>query len=122
MWKRRRVLTACAAVFVLSPAGPAFGQEQTPQDVPVEIDFEACPPAQERVYVAFGSTTYQIVGPSRQGCVMLYGGEVENRTWDGFLSKTCVVPATIGRRAFARTKYGLDLSAIGPYCIDTPRP
>lgn len=91
------------------------------RDVPVEIDFAACEPKQERVYVAFGSTTYQIVGPSQHGCVMLYGGEVENRTWDGYLDTICVIPVKVGRRAFPKTAEGLDLSAIEPYCTDTPR-
>ena len=90
--------------------------------MPVEIDFDACEPKEQRVYVAFGSTTYQIVGPSRQGCVVLYGGEVENRTWDGFLDKTCVVPMSLGRRSFTKTKTGVDFSAIDQYCTETPRP
>lgn len=92
------------------------------RDVPVEIDVAACEPKQERVYVAFGSTTYQIVGPSRQGCVLLYGGEVENPSWDGFLNKTCVVPTSLGRYSFTKTKTGVDFSAIEKYCTETPRP
>jgi len=86
------------------------------------IDFAACEPKQERVYVPFGSTTYQIVGPSQHGCVMLYGGEVENPSWDGFLDKTCVVPTSLGRHAFAKIKTGVDFSAIERECTETPRP
>ena len=74
------------------------------------------------MYVAFGSATYQIVGLSRHGCVVLYGGEVENRTWDGFLDKTCVVPTRLGRLTFLKTQTGVDFSAIDAYCADTPKP
>ncbi|MBI4004435.1 MAG: hypothetical protein HY353_05375, partial [Candidatus Omnitrophica bacterium] len=113
---------AVCAVLTLAAATGVVGQEIDDRNEPVEIDFAACEPKQERVYVAFGSTTYQIVGPSRQGCVMLYGGEVENRTWDGFLNKTCVVPTSPGRLAFPKTKTGVDFSAIEEYCTETPRP
>jgi hypothetical protein len=97
--------------------------ETAPAQVPhVEIDFETCAPVSERVYLPFGSTTYQLVGHTPQGCVMLYGSEVEDRTWDGFLNRMCVVPKHVGRRAFEPAKDGVDLSSIESYCTETPRP
>ena len=115
---KNKIVPMMLACVGLAFVAAASAQPIDDRDQPVEIDFAACEPKQERVYVAFGSTTYEIVGPSRQGCVMLYGGEVENRTWDGFLDRICVVPSTVGRPAFPRTAEGLDLSGIEQYCTD----
>ena len=117
-----RAVCACLASCILVAATGVVGQEIDDRNEPVEIDFKACAPTSERVYVAFGSTTYQIVGPSQQGCVMLYGGEVENPSWKGTLDHLCVVPSTMGRQSFRRTKYGLDMSVIEKYCTGTPKP
>jgi hypothetical protein len=120
-YRTQRIVAACLLGIAVGPVITVLAQPIDDRDVPVEIDFAACQPKQERVYVAFGSTTYQIIGPSRHGCVMLYGGEVENRTWSGFLDRICVVPSTVGRVAFPRTPEGVDLSVIETYCAETPR-
>ena len=91
-------------------------------DKKVEIDFDSCAPTWRRVDAAFGSITYEIVGTSREGCVMLVGGEVENPRWDGHLDKIYVIPVTLGRVVFESTGMGLNLSAIENYGTDIPRP
>lgn len=88
----------------------------------VEIDFGSCVPHTERIGVAYGSTTYQIVGQNQKVCVMKCGGEIENPTWDGFLNWTCLVPVAEGVRFFKKTAERVDFSSIGRYCTDTPRP
>lgn len=105
-----------ALLLLAAPAVQAIEEAIDDRDVPVEIDFAACEPKEERVYVPFGSTTYQIVGPTDEGCLMRYGGEVENPSWDGFLDKTCVIPTTLGRQAFPKTSTSVDFSSLDPYC------
>ena len=121
-YRTRRIAAAYIVGIAAGPLITVSAQPIDDRDVPVEIDVAACEPKQERIFVAFGSTTYQIVGPSQHGCVLLYGGEVENPSWDGLLNKTCVVPMSLGRLAFAKTKTGVDFSTIEKYCTETPRP
>ncbi len=118
----RNVSAFLALLILATPAVQAIEEPIDDRDVPVEIDFAACEPMQERVYVPFGSTTYQVVGPTDLGCLMRYGGEAENPSWDGFLDKTCVVPATVGRRLFRKTHINVDFSALDAYCTEIPRP
>lgn len=94
----------------------------TNSSMDVVIDFESCAPRERStVYVDFGSTTYEIIGKSESGCVMKYGGEVENPRWDGFLDKTCTVPFKLGTQRFRRTQVGVDFSTLEEYCKPTPR-
>ena len=95
-----------------SPTAPGAS---SPADV--MIDFERCTPSGRiNIPVALGSTTYEVIGKSRNGCVMKYGGEVENPSWDGFLDKTCVIPFSLGQRRFGQTQIGVDFSSLEPYC------
>ena len=68
----------------------------------------------------FGSTAYQIVGQSQHGCVMLYGGEIENPNWDGQLDRICVIPVILRIQSFVTTAYGVQFSPIDGYCTSTP--
>lgn len=87
----------------------------------VEIDFEACVPRRLRVDVTSGSTTFEIVGKTEHGCLMKYGGEVENPDWDGYLDKTCIVPFKLGTQRFKKTSTKVDFSSLEPYCLPSPR-
>lgn len=87
----------------------------------IAIDFGSCVPAQQRVDVAFGSTTYKITGMNGNNCVMLYGGEVEDPSWNGSLGTTCTVPASLGVQTFEKGNNGVDFSPIQAYCTDGER-
>jgi len=113
---------ACVLALLLAPIVIAAA-ERSPiddRDAPVEIDFAACEPATERIFSAFGSTTYEILGVGPVGCVMRYGGEVENRTWDGFLDHACVVPVARGLLRFERTSTGVDFTPLDADCAQAP--
>lgn len=86
----------------------------------VVIDFEACLPERRRIDVTYGSTTFEIVGKTEGGCLMRYGGEVENPNWDGSLNRTCMIPFRLGRQRFKKSAVGVDFSSIELYC--SPRP
>ena len=86
----------------------------------VRIDFGKCIPDKKRVDTSFGSTTYQILGDASNGCLMKYGGEAENPDWNGFLSKTCHIPFSLGNMSFKRNDTGVDFTQIEKFCIDTP--
>lgn len=89
---------------------------------PAEIDFAACKPTVLGWDGRLGSTTAQLVGPSRHGCVMLLGSEIENPRWDGFLDRTCIVPASFGQFQVERSPtVGADFSALNDYCVETPK-
>jgi len=86
------------------------------------IDFEGCTPSGRiNVPVDLGSTTYEVIGKSQNGCEMKYGGEVENPRWDGFLDKSCVIPFSFGKRRFGQTQIGVDFSSLEPYCRKVSR-
>lgn len=87
----------------------------------VEIDFESCVTQRLRIDVTFGSTTFEIAGRTENGCLMKYGGEVENPNWDGFLDKTCIIPFNLGARRFKKTSTKVDFSSLEPYCSSSPR-
>ncbi|GEM_PF-2915188 len=118
----RNVPAWLAPLLLIVPAVQAIEAPIDDRSLPVEIDFATCEPKEERVYVPLGSTTYQIIGPTDQGCLLRYGGEVENPSWDGFLDKTCVIPTALGLQAFHKTDTSVDLSALDAYCTVTPRP
>lgn len=82
----------------------------------VKIDFGSCVPDRKRIDVTMGSTTYQIIGLGKNGCVMKYGEEVENPGWDGSLTKACVIPVSEGIRTFKKTDTGVDFTPIAQYC------
>jgi hypothetical protein len=104
------------ALLLAAPRALAIEEPMDDREVPVEIDFEACEPKQERMYVPFGSTMYEIVGMTEKGCHLRYGGEVENRTWDGALDHSCYVPPTLGLRQFRKTGTHVDFSVLDAYC------
>ena len=82
----------------------------------VLIDFSKCKPDVRRFDVNFGSTTVEITGKENNICSLNYGGEVENPDWDGKLTSSCKIPASLGERHFRKGRYGVDLSAIRKYC------
>ena len=94
----------------------------TENDNDVTIDFNRCAPETKRIDVAFGSTTFEILGKSEKGCLMNYGGEIENPNWDGFLDKSCVIPFSLGKQRFGRTGMGVDFSSLASYCQSVSQP
>ncbi len=84
------------------------------------FDFKKCRPSLKRIDFGFGSTTFQVVGASKHGCVMLYGKEIENPGWDGSLDRICVIPFRIGKVSYKITNYGINLSSLSNYCTSTP--
>lgn len=105
-----------AVLVVVAMTDPAQADERTPS-----LNFEKCRPNTERFYGGLGSTTVQIVGKSRHGCVMLYGTEIESPFWDGFLDSICVVPGALGLVSFeAQVASGPDLSSLDEYCVGMP--
>jgi hypothetical protein len=87
----------------------------------VEIDFESCVPRRSKIDVTFGSTTFEIVGRTENGCLMKYGGEVENPDWDGFLDKACIIPFKLGTQRFKKTSIEVNFSSLESYCTSNPR-
>jgi hypothetical protein len=87
-------------------------------DKSIEIDFNDCTPRKQRIDVDFGSTTYEIVGPSQDGvsCVFRWGGEVENPNWDGWLTRECLIPRRLGKQRFPVTQAGVNFSSIEKHC------
>ncbi len=86
------------------------------EDKTIVINFSECKPDTKVVYVAFGSTTYEIVSKQENNCLMNYGGEIENPTWDGFLNMSCLIPIELGKQEFKVTDAGVDFSPIAKYC------
>ena len=84
----------------------------------VMIDFSSCEAAEETVFVAFGSTVYNIIGIENEKCIMEFGGEVEDPSWDGSMSYRCMVPKSLGTQIFFKTNYGVDFSGIIEYCTE----
>lgn len=83
----------------------------------VTVDFGQCVADQKRIFVPFGSTVIDVVGP--QGgdiCLIKYGGEVENPNWDGQLPFSCSVPRSLGAINFLKGQIGVDMSPIQKYC------
>jgi len=99
---------------------PTLNEEQNSGEI--TIDFEHCAPETRGVAVAFGSTTYKIVGKVEGDCLMEYGGEVENPLWDGFLDKHCKVPVSLGKQRFSRNNEGVNFYSLEPYCQIVSRP
>ena len=96
--------------------------QNTDSNNEIVIDFEHCVTTRRiRIPVALGSTTYQIVGKNKGGCMMRYGGEVENPQWDGFLDKTCIVPLSLGKQRFSKTQTGVNFYPLASYCKSTSR-
>src|SRR5258705_12811806 len=91
-WHLNMKTIVCLASLISFSIGIAHAQK----NASVAIDFKQCKPHRERVYVDFGSTTYEIVGPRAGVCVMRYGGEIENPKWDGSLPITCKIPRKLG--------------------------
>ena len=87
----------------------------------IEIDFKSCAPRRLRIDVAFGSTTFEIKGRSENGCLMEYGGEVENPNGNELLNNTCVIPFKLGKQRFKKTSVKVDFSSLDQYCIASPR-
>lgn len=94
----------------------------SPETNDVIIDFDLCVPERKGVAVDFGTTVYEVVGKTEKGCLMKYGGEVENPIWDGFLDKICIIPISLGKQKFSRTSDGLNFSSLMPYCQTVSRP
>lgn len=84
----------------------------------IDINFDQCSPITRRINVAFGSTTIKIQGKDGDICELYYGGEVENPNWDGKLPNKCRVPTNSGTLTFAKSGYGVNLSAIQQYCTN----
>lgn len=91
-------------------------------DTEMELDFKSCTPATQVTAFGLGSFTAQVVGKSRHGCVILFGQEIENPRWNGFLSSLCVVPENLGTQKYRVTNTGVDMSRLAPYCVRTPAP
>ncbi len=87
----------------------------------LELDFQKCTPSKKGIFFDFGSARFQIIGSSLHGCVMLYGKEIENPRWDGFLNNTCIVSQKLGKMKFKINHYGPNLNKIKPYCVHTPK-
>jgi len=105
-----------AALAVTAVTTLVQGGERIPS-----LNFEQCAPKTERFHGGLGSTTVQIVGESRHGCVMLYGTEIENPFWDGYLDSICVVPRELGLVKFeTQVASGPDLSGLDEYCVEMP--
>lgn len=114
MCKARSFLCAVFVMMVVTTLTQA--DERVPS-----LDFEECKPKTERLSGGLGSTTVQMVGESRHGCVMLYGTEIENPFWDGFLDSICVVPRELGLVKFeTQVASGPDLSGLDEYCVEMP--
>ena len=82
----------------------------------IVINFSECKPDTKVIYVAFGSTTYEILSKQENNCLMNYGGEVENPNWDGFLNMSCSIPVELEKQEFKVTDAGVDFSPINKYC------
>ncbi|MFY9225819.1 MAG: hypothetical protein WAQ98_24285 [Blastocatellia bacterium] len=87
----------------------------------IVINFSECKPDAKVVYVAFGSTTYEILSKQDNNCLMNYGGEIENPEWDGFLNMSCSIPTELGKQEFKVTEAGVDFSPIAKYCKERSR-
>jgi hypothetical protein len=85
----------------------------------ISIDFQACEPARVQVWLALGSTVYEIVGQDHDKCLMRYGHEVENPKWDGSLQYQCQVPTDLGKVAFSKRTQKVDFSSIQIFCTST---
>jgi len=93
----------------------------TPSSSPkYTLNLSQCFPETKTIAFGLGSMLLQIVGKSQHGCVVMYGIEIENPRWDGFLSHLCVIPKSIGVYEFGVSVNGPDLSFIAPYCVSTP--
>lgn len=105
------------SIFVIAPATLKSQEKEQPPS----LDFAQCEPGSGSFYGALGSTTYQIVGKSRHGCVMLYGREVENPFWNGLLESICIVPEDEGTVVFRKQVFsGPDFSILDRWCVEVP--
>ena len=91
-------------------------------DQEMALDFKSCNPGTQVTGFGLASFTAQIVGKSRHGCVLLFGQEVDNPLWNGFLSSLCVVPESLGIQKYRVTDMGVDTGPLNPYCVRTPAP
>ena len=100
---------------------PDYSPTRTIQEVgnTVVLNLEQCTPDVRRVDVAFGSTTLEIIGREGASCNLNYGGEVENPNWNGVLTNRCKIPQILKSVTFGKTNYGVDLSAIQKYCVES---
>ena len=107
---------------VATPLVPASFTEHNPT---ITIDFETCIPTRGGHGAEQGSTVYEVVGKTDDGCLMNYGGEQENPLWDHFLDNSCVVPFSVGKQKFLLLKVGgvgIDFRPLNPYCKTITRP
>jgi len=119
------VMAGGTAIWYLSHNPPRnnvkldYSRNRTIQDAgnSVTINFRQCTADQRRIYVDFGSTFIQVIGEQKDGCLLRYGGEVENPNWNGELPFICRVPQSLGSISFRKFDYGVDLSAIQQYCV-----
>lgn len=81
----------------------------------IVINFSKCAP-EEKINVAPGSVSYNIIGIISNSCVMEYGSQVENPKWSGQLTNHCEIPQTLGALSFAKSSKGVDFSQIQEYC------
>ncbi|KKR91679.1 MAG: hypothetical protein A2071_09040 [Bacteroidetes bacterium GWC1_47_7] len=111
-----RYLTKGVKVSVQPDYSPGRTIQEVGQNV--SVNFSQCTSDVRRIDVAFGSTTIEIQGKEGVNCKLNYGGEVENPNWDGKLQNKCRIPANLGTLTFAKSGYGVDLSAIQRYCTN----
>jgi hypothetical protein len=110
-------LVGCLMVSVASM--PAHAQASIYE--PISIDFNRCRPTRDMVNFGLGTAIYEVVGKSRQGCVMLYGIAIETRRWNEFLDQTCIVPSSLKQAKFSVSDRTVDFSTIRKYCVPTPK-
>ena len=116
------VIILLVGIFLLGMNRKVDNRNPERTDIPeadtIVIDFNTCQPTKARVWVDFGSTTYQIVGRTNDVCTMKYGNEIENPNWDGVLRNICRVPISLGKMDFTKTARGLDFSSIQKFCSE----
>jgi len=96
--------------------GPENCNNKRDEDTLV-INFAECKNCLENIYVAFGSTTYEMYKSQNDNyCIMRYGREIENPNWKGDLNTICTIPRNIGVKTFKIGNYGVDFSSLEAYC------
>lgn len=80
------------------------------------LDFAKCTPDLFRTYLPMGSFTFEMAGTDGRNCLLNFGGEVEDPTWNGDLLTTCKVPASAGTVTLRRGETKVDTSPLDAYC------
>ncbi len=82
----------------------------------IVIDFSLCEAGSQAVYFSFGHIVFKFNGIVAGKCHFQYGMEIENPRWDGSMSYTCAVPASLGMKTYSVKEMGVAMNELYPYC------